>query len=105
MRIDSRCGDIGVKLNNLVNNCVLTKMHCPALCLSFRFLRQAIEGIMARSAMLISTTGGAVSFPNKRTEGTWRALSDDRLEVESVRGEGEERGEEENGERQIKLKR
>lgn len=56
---------------------------------------------MTRSAMVISTTGGAVSSPNKTTEGTWRALLDNRLEVESVRGEGEERGEEENGERQL----
>lgn len=97
MRIDSHCGNIGLKRNDWVNNYVLTKMHCPALCLSFRFLRRAIESIMARSAMLISTTGSAISSLNQTTKRTWRVLTDNRLEVESVRGEGEERGEEENG--------
>lgn len=83
---------------------IMFKVKCMVLlpAVSFRFLHGAIESIMALSATPISTTGSAVSPPNKTTEGTWRALLDNRLEVESVRGEGEERGEEENGERQIK---
>lgn len=56
---------------------------------------------MSRNSPLKTTVGGAVSSPNKTSERTWRGLSDERLEVEFVRGEGEERGEEENGERQI----
>lgn len=74
-------------------------MHRPALCSEFSFLHAAIESIMARSAMLLSTTGSAVSPPNKRPKEPGERS---RMEVESVRGEGEERGEEENGERQIK---
>lgn len=73
MRIASHFVDIGLRRNVLVNNYVQSKMQ------SFRFLYGTIESIMARSAMLISTTGSTVSSPDETTEGTWGALSDDRL--------------------------